>query len=248
MLLLKTISAPNFSQIVFRYLGRALELLYQRQFSETEKSIVGLYCSFLPHFVRWIVTFIGYKHNIPAVALAERAWPDPYTLLHPFAGVCVTVLSWSPLSILPQPLPRGAVWWFLSSQQAQPLHTEVLLPLSLAFLKCFRACSLILTISVTKMSNLNVWFHIPESLSCGCDIYSLSQFPELVNPYQGWFCFSFSHAWVSVMPTVPRKWFLVETILLISSSGVNCPWYHCFQISSFAVVTVLWSYFFWNNY
>lgn len=49
-------------------------------------------------------------------------------------------------------------------------------------------------------------------------------------------------SWVSVLLTVSWKYFLVETILLISSAGVNCPWYHFFQTPSFAVVTMLWSF------
>lgn len=91
---------------------------------------------------------------------------------------------------------------------------------------------------MTKMSNLNASFNVPDSLLWRCNIYSLPHFPAVVNPYQGWFSFSFP-AWLSVLLTVPWKRFLVETILLISSSGVNCPGYHCFQISAFAVVTVL---------
>lgn len=75
------------SQIVFRHPGKAIELLYQRQFPETGKSIVGPYCSFLLHFVRWIARenseFYSYKHNIPAVAPAERARPDPYRCCPP---------------------------------------------------------------------------------------------------------------------------------------------------------------------
>lgn len=146
-------------------------MVYQRQSSGAGKLIDSSYCSFPPHFVRWIVrensSFIGYKHNISALDLAEHTWPNPYSLLHPFTSVSpyYSPVLESSHHFTPVSAQRCCmVISALRTGTTTPTRSCHLLPLSAAFFTGIRSCSLILTNSMPKMSNLNVSFQITESM------------------------------------------------------------------------------------